>query len=68
MGPGPGTDKTDLSDFAALVLGVVLMAQFKGSIGVPDFGSIGRQRPSRRKKLGVTVPADEYRTDSDNVF
>jgi hypothetical protein len=35
-------DRTELGDFDALVLGLLLMAHFKGQIVVPDFGFYGR--------------------------
>jgi hypothetical protein len=36
------TNRAELGDFDALVLGLLLMAQFKGQIVVPDFGFYGR--------------------------
>jgi hypothetical protein len=35
-------NRAELGDFDALVLGLLLMAQFKGQICVPDFGVFGR--------------------------
>ena len=36
-------DRAELGDFDALVLGLLLMAQFKGQVVVPDFGFYGRE-------------------------
>jgi hypothetical protein len=36
-------DRAELGDFDALVLGLLLMAHFKGQIVVPDFGFYGRE-------------------------
>ena len=35
-------DRAELGDFDALVLGLLLMAHFKGQLVVPDFGFYGR--------------------------
>ena len=35
-------NRVELGDFDALVLGLLLMAQFKGQVVVPDFGFYGR--------------------------
>jgi hypothetical protein len=36
-------DRAELGDFDALVLGLLLMAHFKGQLVVPDFGFYGRE-------------------------
>ena len=35
-------DRAELGDFDALVLGLLLISQFKGQVVVPDFGFYGR--------------------------
>jgi hypothetical protein len=36
-------NRADLGEFDALVLGLFLMAHFKGQVVVPDFGFYGRE-------------------------
>jgi hypothetical protein len=36
-------NRAELGDFDALVLGLLLMAHFKGQLVVPDFGFYGRE-------------------------
>jgi hypothetical protein len=56
-------NRAELGDFDALVLGLLLMAQFKGQLVVPDFGFFGRDFhasliPQNRLIAGVNSLAE----------
>jgi hypothetical protein len=56
-------NRAELGDFDALVLGLLLMAHFKGQVVVPDFGFYGREAHvslirQRRLIAGVNVLAE----------